>query len=672
MGKITSYAALTSPADADLLVAVDVDDTSMAATGTDKQLTLARLKGYAGGGYVASALAPGTGISANVVSDQSAAINAWILSLPAGTTAWFPAGSYYINHAVEVPRDIQVVGSTYGITPPYFVAMSGYADAQMIRNWQSTDTVNTSGALYAPKTTAWATTRGNNYVNISNLEFQTGGNSNITCAAFVGLAERTIIEHLTFSTNGNNTGTGLIGLALFANNDSGTDVDGRMLIGNITGYGQSWKHFFFFDGTNGGTNTGAGLLDIDIISFTSPANWVSPPVASDSPIYANYCKRLTFTGHQEMAPPNATSDVAAIRLLNCSDVHIYDYLYAPGAGNFPPFVKVTSDSSPASGISGQQVGPVLENISFQDSAGWFDRFDASCGITATSTTVTDTAILAADVYRPVYGPGIPSNTHITAVTAGVSFVMSNPAWRTGTVTLTISSNVIEDEAATGGLLPGNGTVRHFRYHRSLFAPRHLYLYGGNETRWEQYQSAPGAIIKSSHCLSGNDVALQFAPSSAVAESFPRRGATTAAAAVLATGTLHLTGVYMYPGDVVTSLSYFSGAAANTPSHWWFAFFDPDLNLVAISADQGSAAWGASTTQTLAMVTPYTTSVPGIHYAGILMVATTPVTLQAVTELGGSGPAAYGSSTGSLTTPASCPAVAGSITPVAGRPYVLVT
>lgn len=44
MGKITSYAALSSPASADLLIAVDVSDTSMAATGTDKQLTLADLR----------------------------------------------------------------------------------------------------------------------------------------------------------------------------------------------------------------------------------------------------------------------------------------------------------------------------------------------------------------------------------------------------------------------------------------------------------------------------------------------------------------------------------------------------------------------------------------------------------------------------------------------------
>lgn len=46
MSKITGYSAFTAPADSDLLLGVDVSDTSMAATGTDKNLTLAALRSY--------------------------------------------------------------------------------------------------------------------------------------------------------------------------------------------------------------------------------------------------------------------------------------------------------------------------------------------------------------------------------------------------------------------------------------------------------------------------------------------------------------------------------------------------------------------------------------------------------------------------------------------------
>lgn len=46
MGKISSYGTLATPAGGDLLVAVDVSDTTMAATGTDKTLTLAALQAF--------------------------------------------------------------------------------------------------------------------------------------------------------------------------------------------------------------------------------------------------------------------------------------------------------------------------------------------------------------------------------------------------------------------------------------------------------------------------------------------------------------------------------------------------------------------------------------------------------------------------------------------------
>src|SRR5258708_25891405 len=46
MARITDLAANSSLAAADLLVVVDVDDTTMAATGTDKKLTVAQLLSF--------------------------------------------------------------------------------------------------------------------------------------------------------------------------------------------------------------------------------------------------------------------------------------------------------------------------------------------------------------------------------------------------------------------------------------------------------------------------------------------------------------------------------------------------------------------------------------------------------------------------------------------------
>lgn len=70
-------------------------------------------------------------------------------------------------------------------------------------------------------------------------------------------------------------------------------------------------------------------------------------------------------------------------------------------------------------------------------AGTGGRADASCGTTAGSATVTDTAITTADVGKQVVGTGVPNGLTIISVNAGVSFVMSDEATATGTVSLTI-------------------------------------------------------------------------------------------------------------------------------------------------------------------------------------------------------------------------------------------
>lgn len=69
------------------------------------------------------------------------------------------------------------------------------------------------------------------------------------------------------------------------------------------------------------------------------------------------------------------------------------------------------------------------------------RVDASCGTTNTSPVVTDAAITANDVGKPVTGTGIPANTTIIGVTPGVSFTMSANATATGTVSVTLAAVV---------------------------------------------------------------------------------------------------------------------------------------------------------------------------------------------------------------------------------------
>jgi hypothetical protein len=84
-------------------------------------------------------------------------------------------------------------------------------------------------------------------------------------------------------------------------------------------------------------------------------------------------------------------------------------------------------------------------------------------------------------------------------------------------------------------------------------------------------------------------------------------------------------IFLTAGDVITSLSFRSGAtAAGTPTNWWFALYSNAATpaLLAQTADQLTAAWAANTTMTKALATAQTISITGIYWATIMVKATT--------------------------------------------------
>lgn len=113
MGKITSYAALSSPASADLLPVVDVSDTSMASSGTTKNITLSTLKtftGSGGGGAGPSWIAAsGDTTGATDYANIQAALNSAFSATPFGRVYLGPF-IYYINHPLIVPPGCGLIG----------------------------------------------------------------------------------------------------------------------------------------------------------------------------------------------------------------------------------------------------------------------------------------------------------------------------------------------------------------------------------------------------------------------------------------------------------------------------------------------------------------------------------------------------------------------------------
>jgi hypothetical protein len=89
MSKLSAYEAITNVESNDLLVVVDVNDTTMAASGTTKRMTLAQLEVFSVG-MQPSGDATGVTDTANLLTALAA--------LPAtGGTIWLAPGSFYIT-----------------------------------------------------------------------------------------------------------------------------------------------------------------------------------------------------------------------------------------------------------------------------------------------------------------------------------------------------------------------------------------------------------------------------------------------------------------------------------------------------------------------------------------------------------------------------------------------
>ena len=133
------------------------------------------------------------------------------------------------------------------------------------------------------------------------------------------------------------------------------------------------------------------------------------------------------------------------------------------------------------------------------------------------------------------------------------------------------------------------------------------------------------------------------PAAVLRESFPRWACTTDLTAPT-TEVMTSVAVPLQRGDIVTSITFKSGAtAAATISNWWFALYSSASTpaLLAQTADQTSTAWAANTAKTVALATAQLITEPGVYYAAFMMKATT------VCSLVGRTVALAGASTGSI-------------------------
>ncbi len=154
------------------------------------------------------------------------------------------------------------------------------------------------------------------------------------------------------------------------------------------------------------------------------------------------------------------------------------------------------------------------------------------------------------------------------------------------------------------------------------------------------------------------------PTSAIRASMARSSGF-ANVAPLSTGRLYMVAVHHAAGEVVTAISFLSATTAlSGGTNQWAALFTSARVQLAVSADDTSTAWGASTVKTFTLSAPYTITATGLYYYGLNVTASTVPTLAGQSTLAavtGVAPILSGYADASLTNPASCPATAAAIT-----------
>ncbi len=104
------------------------------------------------------------------------------------------------------------------------------------------------------------------------------------------------------------------------------------------------------------------------------------------------------------------------------------------------------------------------------------------------------------------------------------------------------------------------------------------------------------------------------------------------------GTLALAGGGILEGGVpVGSLTaYMGNAAISNPTHQWFVLLDQNRVVLAITADDTTTPWAATTEKTLSFPTPFVPEADMAVYCGIVVVATSCVLRAVGVDSGSTG------------------------------------
>lgn len=280
-----------------------------------------------------------------------------------------------------------------------------------------------------------------------------------------------------------------------------------------------------------------------------------------------------------------------------------------------------------------------------------------------------------DIIRIVTGAAASIDVHASAVDVAPGPVFST--YRKNTAISTAATTTVVESPASGNsrnvkhlnvtnrhaTIPCQVTVQHFDGTTSIDLMAVTLLPGENliftqEGEWKHHDAQGGE-----YSYSGPPVA-NLGINGTIAETHPRELLSETNSTVpTASGTLWMQAIYLKAGQKVNNISVSSGTtAAGTPTNCIAGIYDANRNLLAQTANQGTAAWAANTLKTIPLTAEFRVPYSGLYYIGFFMTATTIITMKGNTarganQLAGAAPILQGASSTGLTTALPNPAAA---------------
>lgn len=323
-------------------------------------------------------------------------------------------------------------------------------------------------------------------------------------------------------------------------------------------------------------------------------------------IFGNTIKSITGNAvHTEYcAAPNVgrnTSD-------STTSTGVYA-LYSDGANISTNTVR--NAGSNAVNVAGS-VGAVVEANTIDTTTSNFGVF---VGQGADGSTNSTDALVVGNHITAAASAGIRFSTGAARCTAASNKVRKGGGATANGITLAASAT---DCALLGNDLRGNGWSASAALSVSTAAP--VTGPGG-------MTALPGSNIVDTDVTPLPALEAAMSPAGRY-ETTSRLRAGTASTPV--SGALYLVPIWLPKGMVVSTIAFTSGGTAGVSlTNHWFTLHDANRVALARTADQGTAAWAANTTKTLAIAqttagsaTSYTTTYSGLHYLGFMVAAST--------------------------------------------------